>query len=87
MSEIKIKESENIILNDTIGQIGAFSSGTLEKFIIVNELLSGNKTVPDIQEKLPEVGKSTLYKYISDLEAAGIIKKEVTSSSEWEILK
>ncbi|PKP58936.1 MAG: hypothetical protein CVT88_03615 [Candidatus Altiarchaeales archaeon HGW-Altiarchaeales-1] len=80
MTETNIKKSDNIVLNDAITQIGAFSSGTLEKFIIVNELLSGKKTVPDIQEKLPEIGKSTLYKYIGDLETAGILEKDEKGS-------
>ena len=80
MLESNIKEPENIVLENVINQISAFSSGTLEKFIIIDGLISGKKTASEIQEKLPEVGKSTLYKYIGDLENTGILKKEVKGS-------
>ncbi len=80
MTETNIKDSENIILNESIKQIGAFSSGTHEKFVIVNELINGRKTVSELQDKLPTVGKSTLYKYLWDLEQAKILKKDTMGS-------
>ncbi|ODS34908.1 hypothetical protein BEH94_11535 [Candidatus Altiarchaeales archaeon WOR_SM1_SCG] len=80
MIEKNIKESGNIIPEDVIKQLCAFSTGTYEKFIIVDDLISGKKAVPKIHEKLMSVGKSTLYKYIGDLENAGIIKKETRGS-------
>lgn len=80
MIETNIKESDNIMLEDAIKQISAFSSGTFEKFVIIDEVANGKKSVPEIQERLSEVGKSTLYKYISDMENAKILKKETKGS-------
>ena len=80
MIETNIKESENVNLEDVIKQISALSSGTYEKFVIVDELAGGKKTASGIQEKLPDIGKSTLYKYIADLENTGIVKKNVEGS-------
>ena len=63
--------------HETINKLNAISTGTKEKFMIIHDLRGGEKPYTEIHEIFPGTNRSTIYKYLSDLYQAGIIKKRV----------
>ncbi len=58
-------------------KISVFGKGTTTKMRVINILKDGEKSYSEIQKNFPKTSKSTLYKYLSELDKGEIIKKRV----------